>query len=146
MTQLNNYRAAKELLVSNKQAARDAKDLVVLAVGGAYLQVIAARARINAEDAQVRTADASFRQATEQRAAGVLSVTDLNRTEAQLLTERQGLVSLQNDLSKRKMNLARIGLGAPRTPYQVTDACRTRLFRQRTKTRLLRELTRRGQI
>ena len=45
VTQLNNYRAAKELLVSNEQTAQDAKDLVVLAVGGAYLQVIAGQAR-----------------------------------------------------------------------------------------------------
>ena len=121
ITQLNNYRAAKELLVSNEQSAQDAKDLVVLAVGGAYLQVIAAEARINSQHAQIQTAEASFRQATEQRGAGVLSLTDLNRTEAQLLTERQRLVSLENDLSKRKINLARL-VGLPATDaYEITD-------------------------
>ena len=121
VTQLNNYRAAKELLVSNKQTAQDAKDLVVLAVGGAYLQVIAAQARINSQQAQIQTVEASFRQAKEQREAGVLSLTDLNRSEAQLLTERQRLVSLRNDLSKRKINLARL-VGLPATDsYEVAD-------------------------
>lgn len=121
LTQLNNYRAAKELVGSNEQAAQDSKDLVVLAVGGAYLQVIAAQARINSQRAQLQTASASFHQASEQRAAGVLSLTDLNRTEAELLTERQRLLSLQNDLSKRKINLARL-VGLPPTDgYEITD-------------------------
>jgi outer membrane protein TolC len=121
LTQLNNYRAAKELLRSDEGTAQDAKDLIVLGVGGAYLQVIAAQARVNAQRAQVGTAEASFRQATEQRAAGVLSLTDLNRTEAQLLTERQRIVSLANDLSKRKINLARL-VGLPVTDaYDITD-------------------------
>ncbi len=121
LTQLNNYRAAKALLTSNEQAGQDAKDLVVLAVGGAYLQVIAAEARIKSQRAQIGTAEASFRQATEQRAAGVLSLTDLNRTEAELLTERQRLVSLQNDFSKRKMNLARLVGLPPTDSYAVAD-------------------------
>ncbi|MFL6449020.1 MAG: TolC family protein [Bryobacteraceae bacterium] len=121
LTQSNNYRAAKELLVSNEQSAQDAKDLVVLAVGGAYLQVIAAQARIDSQNAQIQTAEASFRQATEQRGAGVLSLIDLNRTEAEVLTERQRLVSLQNDVSKRKINLARL-VGLPATDaYEITD-------------------------
>jgi len=121
LTQLNNYRAAKELLLSDEQAAQDAKDLIVLAVGGAYLQVIAAEARVNAQRAQIGTAEASFGQATEQRAAGVLSLTELNRTEAELLTERQRMVSLANDLAKRKMNLARL-VGLPATDaYEITD-------------------------
>ena len=121
LTQLNNYRAAKELVASNEQAAEDSKDLVVLAVGGAYLQVIAAQARIDSQRAQLETAGASFHQASEERAAGVLSLTDLNRTEAELLTERQRLLSLQNDLSKRKINLARL-VGLPATDaYEVTD-------------------------
>jgi outer membrane protein TolC len=51
----------------------------------------------------------------------VLSLTDLNRTEAQLLTERQRIVSLANDLSKRKINLARL-VGLPVTDaYDITD-------------------------
>ena len=53
MTALNNYRSAKETLRANQFFAQDSKDLVVLAVGGAYLQVIAARARVESAKAQL---------------------------------------------------------------------------------------------
>ena len=45
-TTLNNYRASKANTEAAGQAARDARDLVVFAVSGAYLQVIAAQARV----------------------------------------------------------------------------------------------------
>ena len=45
LTALNNYRSAQELVKANEAALRDARDLVVLAAGGAYLQVMAADAR-----------------------------------------------------------------------------------------------------
>src|SRR5207245_4263127 len=67
------------------------------------------------------TAQALFDQATQQRAAGVLSLTDLNRSEVQLLTERQRLVSVQNDLAKQKINLARL-VGLPATDrFELAD-------------------------
>jgi outer membrane protein TolC len=121
ITQLDNYRSAKELLRADEQSASDARDLVVLGVGGAYLQVVAAEARVRTERAQVETAQALFDQGSQQRAAGVLSLTDLNRSEVQLLTERQRLVSLENDLAKQKINLAR-STGLPATDaFQVAD-------------------------
>ncbi len=121
ITELDNYRSAKELALADEQSAGDARDLVVLGVGGAYLQVVAAEARARTERTQVETAKALFDQATQQRAAGVLALTDLNRSEMQLLTERQRLVSLENDLSKQKINLARL-TGLPVTDnFQVVD-------------------------
>jgi outer membrane protein TolC len=121
VTELDNYRSAKESVRANEQSARDARDLVVLGVGGAYLQVLAAQARVRTERAQVETAQALFDQASQQRAAGVLALTDLNRAEVQLLTERQRLVSLENDLAKQKINLARL-TGLPATDaFEVTD-------------------------
>ena len=121
VTELDNYRSAKESVRANEQSARDARDLVVLGVGGAYLQVVAAQARVRTERAQVETAQALFDQARQQRAAGVLALTDLNRAEVQLLTERQRLVSLENDLAKQKINLARL-TGLPATDaFEVSD-------------------------
>ena len=121
ITQMDNYRAAKELVHAGEQSTNDARDLVVLAVGGAYLQVVAAEARVRTERSQVETAKALFDQATQQRAAGVLALTDLNRSEVQLLTERQRLVSLENDLSKQKINLARLTGLPPTDAFQIAD-------------------------
>src|SRR5260370_5733724 len=91
---------------------KDARDLVVLAVGGSYLQVIAAKQRVVSEQAQLATAAALLDQASQQRAAGLLSETDVNRSGIQMLAERERLETLENDLSKQKINLARM-IGLP---------------------------------
>jgi outer membrane protein TolC len=108
LTALNNYRSAQELVRANEQSLDDARDLTVLAVGGAYLQVIAASARVNAALAQLDTAQALFKQTSDQRAVGLVAQIDVNRSQVQVLTQQQRLVSLQNDLSKQKINLARL--------------------------------------
>jgi len=47
-------------------SAKDAEDLVVLAVGGAYLQTIAANARLESARAQLATATALYQQTMMQ--------------------------------------------------------------------------------
>jgi outer membrane protein TolC len=116
-----NYRSAQENARSIDFTMKDARDLVVLAVGGSYLQVIAAKQRVVSEQAQLATAAALFDQASQQRAAGLLSQTDVNRSRIQMLTERERLETLENDLSKQKINLARmIGLPA-NDEFEQTD-------------------------
>jgi outer membrane protein TolC len=107
-TALYNYRSSKETVRANQFWAQDARDLIVLAVGGAYLQVIAAQAKVESSRAQLETAEALYQQVLQQRRAGVVAQTDLNRSQIQALTEKQRLVSLENDLSKQKINLARM--------------------------------------
>jgi outer membrane protein TolC len=122
LTQLNNYRSAKETLQADELSARDARDLVVLAVGGAYLQVIAARARVEAARAQVDTANALYKQTTDQFNFGRVPQLDVNRSQVEAFTQQQRLVSLQNDAAKQKINLARLtGLPA-NAQFDLTDA------------------------
>jgi len=59
-----------------RRALKDARDLVVLAVGGSYLQVAAAKQRVLSEQAQLDTATALFNQASQQRGVGLLAQTD----------------------------------------------------------------------
>jgi len=121
ITAWKNYGSAKWIVRADEETAEDAADLVALAVGGAYLQVIAAKARLDASRAQLETAEALYRQALEQRQAGVIAQTDLNRAQIQELTERQRLVTLQNDLAKQKINLARLTGLPPNEYYDTTD-------------------------
>jgi len=121
ITAWKNYGSAKEIVRANEGTAEDAEDLVVLAVGGAYLQVIAAKARLDASRAQLETANALYQQAIEQRAAGVIAQTDLNRAQIQALTEQQRMITLQNDLAKQKINLARLTGLPPNEFYETTD-------------------------
>jgi outer membrane protein TolC len=121
MTAWKNYRSAQELARSQQYALKDARDLVVLAVGGSYLQVVAANARVTSAQAQLTTATALFQQATEQRAAGLLSLTDLNKSHIEVLTDQQRLESLRNDLAKQKINLARMTGLPPNDQFEITD-------------------------
>jgi outer membrane protein TolC len=121
MTAVNNYRSAQELLKANEAALRDARDLVVLAVGGAYLQVQAAEARVRSAQAQIDTAQALFKQTQERRAAGLNPQIDVNRSQVQLQTEQQRLMSLQNDVAKQKINLARLAGLPVNDNYEITD-------------------------
>jgi outer membrane protein TolC len=121
-TARNNYRATKEIVRANELSVADARDLVVLAVGGTYLQVIAAKSRIDAARAQLTTAETLFKQTSEQRAAGVVAQTDLNRSHIQLLTQQQRLVSLENDYAKLKINLARLTGLPPTDQFEISDA------------------------
>lgn len=121
ITAWKNYRSAQELARSQQYALKDARDLVVLAVGGSYLQVVAAKARVISAQAQLATATALFHQATDQRAAGLLSLTDLNKSHIEVLTDQQRLESLRNDLAKQKINLARMTGLPPNDQFEITD-------------------------
>src|SRR6266851_4963123 len=121
MTAWQNYRSAQEIVRANERALKDARDLVVLAVGGSYLQVAAAKQRVLSEQAQLDTATALFNQASQQRGVGLLAQTDVNRSRIQMLTEQERLETLKNDLAKQKINLARmIGLPA-NDQFDISD-------------------------
>ena len=120
-TARNNYRAAQESLRATQLSAQDARDLVVLAAGGAYLQVIAAKARVQSAQAQLETANAVYQQTQMQFQFGKVPQIDVNRSQVEVLTQRQRLVSLQNDVAKQKINLARLtGLPA-NEQYDISD-------------------------
>src|SRR5580700_3375922 len=120
-TALNNYRSAKETLRANGFFSQDAKDMVVLAVGGAYLQVIAAQARVVSAKAQLESANALYQQTVQQRAVGLVAQIDVNKNEVQALTQQQRLATLQNDLAKQKINLARLTGLPPNENFELTD-------------------------
>jgi outer membrane protein TolC len=118
---INNYRAASDVAKANRYAAQDARELIVLAVGGAYLQTIAAKARVASEDAQLQSANAVYEQSKQQFDQGLIAKVDADKNEVQALTHQQRLLSLKNDLAKQKINLARmIGLPA-NDQYDITD-------------------------
>ena len=57
---------------------------------------------------QLDTAKALFQQASEKRAVGVIAQVDVDRSEVRVLAQQQRLISLRTDLSKQKINLARM--------------------------------------
>src|SRR5260370_1408144 len=57
----------------------------------------------------------------DQRGVGLVAQIDVNRSHVQMLTQQQRLVSLENDLAKQKINLARIVGLPPNDRYDLTD-------------------------
>jgi outer membrane protein TolC len=120
MTALNNYRASNETLRANQLSAQDARELVVLAIGGAYLQVIAAEARVRAERAQLETANTLYQQSKDLFSFGKIAQLDVNRSQVEALTQQQRLITLQNDVAKQKINLARLVGLPPNDNYELS--------------------------
>jgi outer membrane protein TolC len=112
LTKLRNYRASKETVRAAQLSVKDARDLVVLAIGGSYLQVGAATARIEAARAQVDTAQAVYQQAADRNRAGLAPRIDATRARVELQTQQQRLRSLQADYDKQRLTLGRI-IGLP---------------------------------
>ncbi|HMD70642.1 MAG TPA: TolC family protein [Bryobacteraceae bacterium] len=122
LTSIDNYRSAKATARASQYSLQDARDLITLAVGGAYLQVLAAQARVDAAQAQLDTANAVFHQSTEQHTEGVLGRLNVDQSQVRALTQQQQMITLRNDLAKQKINLARLTGLPPNAGYELTDS------------------------
>jgi outer membrane protein TolC len=112
LVKIRNLRVARENVKTSELTAKDARDLIVMAVGGSYLQVGASAARVNVARAEVETAEAVYKQASDRNIAGLNAKIDATRSRVELQTEQQRLRSLQADYEKQKLTLARI-IGMP---------------------------------
>ena len=118
---LRNYIAAKHNFEGAKLTAEDARDLVVLTVGNAYLLCIADAARIEAVNAELATSKVSLDQATAAHDAGTSPRLDVLRAQVDYQNEQQSLISTKNNLEKDKLALART-IGLPlEQQFQLTD-------------------------
>lgn len=118
---INNARAAEQNLASKEYSYKDARDLVVLAVGYTYLQAIAAEARVETAETQVKTAQSIFGQASDQVKAGTSPAIDAMRAQVELQTRQQQLIQATNDLAIRKLTVARVIGLAPGQDFELTD-------------------------
>ena len=103
-----NWQASKESENASVLSAKDTRELIVLAVGGTYLQTLATAARVDSQRAQVENAQAICQQALVRKQAGTNAKIDVMRSLVELQTEQQRLSSLQADFRKQKISLARI--------------------------------------
>jgi len=112
LTALHNVRQSDASLEAARMSAANARELIVLAVGGAYIRVIANKANVLSQEAQVKQAEASFKLADDQYRAGTKTIIDSNKSLVELRTQQQRLSALRGDLSKQTMQLARL-IGLP---------------------------------
>ena len=109
---LERERAATESLKAAQLTYKDAREMVVLAVGNAYLQCIAAGARVETAEAQVKSAQALSTKASDQQKAGLTPAIDALRSQVEFQTRQQQLIVARNDLARANLSVARI-IGLP---------------------------------
>jgi outer membrane protein TolC len=108
---LRNYLAARHNFAAAQLSAEDARDMVVLTVGNAYLLVLADESQVSSVEAQVSTAKVSLDQAVSNHQAGTAPLLDELRSRVDSQTLDQQLIVARNALAKDKLALARtIGL------------------------------------
>jgi outer membrane protein TolC len=118
---IQKYRAAVRDEGVAKLDLKDARDLVVLATGNAYLQAIAGAARVETAQAQVATAKALYEKAVAQQQAGVSPAIDTLRAQVQYQTRQQQLIAAANDFAKQKLTLARVIGLAPGQEFSLAE-------------------------
>ncbi|HUA99583.1 MAG TPA: TolC family protein [Terracidiphilus sp.] len=108
---LRTYLAAKHNFNAAQLSAEDARQMVILTVGNAYMLVLADQAQVASVEAQVATAKVSLDQAVDNHNAGTAPLLDELRARVDYQTLEQQLIAARDSLEKDKLALARtIGL------------------------------------
>ena len=126
---LRNYLVARHNFAAAQLSAQDAREMVALVVGNAYLLALADETRVASVEAQVATAKISLDQAVANHEAGTAPLLDELRARVDAQSQDQQLIVAQNALEKDKLALARtIGLPlaqsftlADKSPYAAFD-------------------------
>jgi outer membrane protein TolC len=109
---VQRVRSSQAQLQSAELSVRDARELVVLVIVSHYLLVIADESEVQTATSQRDTAKALSQQASDQKTSGLASAVDVLRSQVQLQSREQKVISAQNDLAKEKLVLAR-AMGLP---------------------------------
>jgi len=118
---LHDARAQSANLKAARYTYQDARDIVVLVSANLYLQAVAGESRVDATQAEVKTAQAVYDRAVDMRKAGVVPGIDVLRSQVELESQRQRLIFLQNQFQTEKLDLARaIGLPVAQQ-FHLTD-------------------------
>lgn len=126
---LREYLASKHDFRAAQLSAEDARQLVILTVGNAYLLVVADQTQVASVQAQVDTAKLSLNQAVERHQAGTAPLLDELRARVDYQGLQQQLIVAQNALEKDRLALART-IGLPldqkfnvvdKEPYRAFD-------------------------
>lgn len=119
------YLEQERAAVQNTKVAefnyKDARELVVLAIGNAYLQAISDGARVETAEAQLNTAQTLYTRAVDQQKAGVTPAIDALRAQVELQTRQQQLIAARNELAKERLTVARIIGLAPGQEFVLTE-------------------------
>ena len=106
---LNRERGARENERAAQFSYKDARDLVVLATGNAYLQALTGGARVETAEAQLQTAQALYGKATDQQNAGLSPAIDTLRSQVEFQNRQQQLIVARKSIQQKLALVRAIG-------------------------------------
>jgi outer membrane protein TolC len=108
----DRYRADKALESASLLNTKDSRDVVVFAVGLAFFQVVASKARLETAQAQLAFSRELDSQVSTQYRSEVSPEIDAIRAQVERQTAEQRVTNAANELEKDKLTLGRI-IGLP---------------------------------
>lgn len=120
MSSLRKDRAAREDIQAAQYSYQDARNMVVLVAGNAYLLADAGKAQVATAQAEVNTAQALYQQAVDRLHAGLTPQIDALRAQVELKSRQQQLIAAQNEFATEKLNLGRVIGLAPGQEFTLT--------------------------
>jgi outer membrane protein TolC len=118
----NRYRARKSEEQASRLSIQDSRDVVVFAVGTAYVQVISSAARVETARAQLASAHELDQQTANRVKNEVSAEIDSIRAQVERQSAEQRLTNAANQLEKDKLTLARIIGLAIDQDFALTDS------------------------
>lgn len=121
LSAISEARAGAQTLEAEKAGYADTRSLVVAAITNLYLVAVADKSRVDAAQAEEKTAETVHQLAVDQNEAGVVPKLDALRSDVELRSARQHLIVVKNDLDKDMLALAR-AIGLPLgQPFTLAD-------------------------
>ncbi len=115
------WKASQLAVAAGKMDYQDARDLIIRAIAGLYLDAQSAAARVNAAQSRVNDSQALYQLAKSKHDAGTATGVDLLRAQVQLANDQQALLAAQNQYKQSLLVLARnLGM-APNTPLELAE-------------------------
>lgn len=121
---LQSYRglkASERALGASKMDYQNARDLIIRAAAGLYLNAQSAAARVDAAQSRVTDSDVLYKLAKDKHDAGTATGADVLRSQVQLANDKQAFLVAQNQYKQSLLILAR-NLGMrPSTPLELAE-------------------------
>jgi outer membrane protein TolC len=121
---LESYRsliASERAVDAGKLDLQDARDLIVRATAGLYLNAQSAAARVESAQSRVTDSNTLYKLAKDKHDTGTATGVDVLRAQVQLDNDKQALLIAENQLKQSLLALARsLGMN-PGTPLELTE-------------------------
>jgi outer membrane protein TolC len=115
------WKASERALDAGKMDYQDARDLIIRAIAGLYLNAQSAAARVDAAQSRVNASAVLYKLAKDRHDAGTATGVDVLRSQVQLANDKQALLVAQNQYKQSLLALARnIGM-SPSAPLELAE-------------------------